>query len=449
MNLKDIKMITYSYRKIIEITLPLILGLVIQTLIGTTDTIFLGHVGEVELGASAIGGLIYLVIFMIEKAFITGAQILMSQYNGCGKHQLKNIGKVFWVTNNIVMIISIVAVTLVALSAKSVLWLMVQNEILQIAILAYCVPRCFGLFFSGIKSMLEGFLVAINVTKHIAVSSIILLVCNIIFDWWFIFGGMGIEPLGLKGAAYASVLAEMIAAIYLAFYVVVKINWHKFGFNKFTLSDAKIFKLIMSKANYLMVLNLFSWGSWLYFYVEVEKLGVEALAISNVVKSLYTILCIAANALAIATISISGNLIGAKKYDEVLPTLARIIKFGAIPFASIFLLLALFPKQFLGIFTNDITLINDAVKPLYVMLIANAIVLPEYVYFYALYGADKIKTAFIIEMSSLAVYVGTTRIIVGIDNAEVAWCYYADLLYHLVSLPISYWYMKREKWIEK
>ncbi len=48
-------MITYSYRKIADIAWPLVLGVVIQTLIGTTDTIFLGHIGVVELGACAIG----------------------------------------------------------------------------------------------------------------------------------------------------------------------------------------------------------------------------------------------------------------------------------------------------------------------------------------------------------------------------------------------------------
>lgn len=441
-------MITYPYRKIADIAWPLILSMVIQTLIGTTDTVFLGHVGEVELGACAIGGLIYLVIFMFEKAFITGAQILMSQYNGCGQQEFKNIGKVFWVTNNIVMLVSIIAITLVALTSQPILGIMVQSEILQITVLVYLIPRCWGLLFSGLKSMLEGFLVAINTTRSIAIASIILLVSNIIFDWWFIFGGMGIEPMGLKGAAWASVVAEIIATIYLIVYLISKIDWCKFGFDKFTLTDTDIFKQIISKANYLIIVNLASWGSWLYFYVEVEKLGVEALAISNIIKSLYSILCIAANALGIATISITGNLIGAKKDEEILPTMTRIIKFGILPFYGIFLILAIFPEQILGIFTNDLNLIKDAAKPLYVMLIANVIVLPEYVYFYALYGTNKIKIAFMVEIVGIILYAGTVRTVVGMDNAEVAWCYYSDLLYNIISLAVPYWYMKSGKWKE-
>ena len=41
------------------------LGMLIQVLVGMTDTAFLGRVGEVELGASALGGVIFLFVFMI------------------------------------------------------------------------------------------------------------------------------------------------------------------------------------------------------------------------------------------------------------------------------------------------------------------------------------------------------------------------------------------------
>ena len=36
-----------------------------EQMIGMTDTAFLGRVGEVELGASAIAGVFYMVIFMV------------------------------------------------------------------------------------------------------------------------------------------------------------------------------------------------------------------------------------------------------------------------------------------------------------------------------------------------------------------------------------------------
>ena len=63
---------TPSYRHIWIISYPIILSLLAQNIIGVVDTAFLGRVGEVELGASAIGGLFYHAIFMLGFGFGTG-----------------------------------------------------------------------------------------------------------------------------------------------------------------------------------------------------------------------------------------------------------------------------------------------------------------------------------------------------------------------------------------
>ena len=44
----------YSYKQIWTITFPILISLIMEQMIGMTDTAFLGRVGEIELGASAI-----------------------------------------------------------------------------------------------------------------------------------------------------------------------------------------------------------------------------------------------------------------------------------------------------------------------------------------------------------------------------------------------------------
>ena len=73
---------TTTYNNIWQISYPIILSLVAQNVVNVTDTAFLGRVGEVELGASAIGGLFYISIFMLGFGFGTGAQILIARRNG-------------------------------------------------------------------------------------------------------------------------------------------------------------------------------------------------------------------------------------------------------------------------------------------------------------------------------------------------------------------------------
>lgn len=53
-----------------------------EQLINITDAIFLGHVGEVELGASALASVYYLAIYMLGFGFSLGLQVMIARRNG-------------------------------------------------------------------------------------------------------------------------------------------------------------------------------------------------------------------------------------------------------------------------------------------------------------------------------------------------------------------------------
>ena len=52
----------YTYKQIWLINFPVMMSILMEQLINITDAIFLGHVGEVELGASALAGIYYLAV---------------------------------------------------------------------------------------------------------------------------------------------------------------------------------------------------------------------------------------------------------------------------------------------------------------------------------------------------------------------------------------------------
>lgn len=84
----------YTYKQIWLITFPILISLLMEMMIGVTGTAFLGRVGEIELGASAISGVFYLIIFMVAFGFSVGAQILIARRNG--EQQYKEIGSLFY-----------------------------------------------------------------------------------------------------------------------------------------------------------------------------------------------------------------------------------------------------------------------------------------------------------------------------------------------------------------
>ena len=62
----------YTNKQIWSVSYPILLSLLAQNVINVTDTAFLGHVSEVALGASAMGGLFYICVFTIAFGFSTG-----------------------------------------------------------------------------------------------------------------------------------------------------------------------------------------------------------------------------------------------------------------------------------------------------------------------------------------------------------------------------------------
>ena len=100
----------FSRRKIWTITYPVLISLLMEHLIGMTDTAFMGHVGEVELGASAIAGIYYMVLYMLGFGFSVGAEILMGRRNGEG--QYRSIGNIFFQGSAVLLLVAAAVILL-------------------------------------------------------------------------------------------------------------------------------------------------------------------------------------------------------------------------------------------------------------------------------------------------------------------------------------------------
>lgn len=81
----------YAYKKIWLIAFPVMMSILIEQLINITDALFLGHVGEVELDASALAGIWFLAIYMLGFGFSMGLQVVIARRNG--ERQYAKTGK--------------------------------------------------------------------------------------------------------------------------------------------------------------------------------------------------------------------------------------------------------------------------------------------------------------------------------------------------------------------
>ena len=156
----------YTNKEIWKIAYPCLISLVMEQMIGVTDTIFLGHVGEVELGASALAGVYYVVIFMLGFGFTTGAQIIMARRNG--EQEYEKMGVVFYHGLYFLMALALVAFTATTAFSPQLLGAMISDPDIYQAAESYIEWRIYGLFFAFAAAMFRAFYISsthTNITR--------------------------------------------------------------------------------------------------------------------------------------------------------------------------------------------------------------------------------------------------------------------------------------------
>ena len=258
---------TYSYRNIWKVAYPILISLVMEQMIGLTDTAFLGRVGEVELGASAIAIIYYMVLFMIGFGFSIGAQIIIGRRNGEGR--FRDTGKVFWTGLYFVLGLSGAIILLSEVFSPWMMKFMVSSTAIYEAALSYVRWRLPGMVFAFITAMFRAFYVGTTQTKTLTLNSIVMVASNILFNWILIFGKFGCPALGITGAAIGSSLAELVSLIFFIAYTCLRCDRKKYGLDKAARFEKEELKGMMPVCTWTMVQHTISISTWFIFFLYI------------------------------------------------------------------------------------------------------------------------------------------------------------------------------------
>ena len=189
----------YTNRQIWNVSYPIFLSLLAQNVINVTDTAFLGRVGEIELGASAMGGLYYICAFTIAFGFSTGSQIIMARRNG--ERNYKEVGPVMIQGVFFLLMLAAVMFTLSRLFAGDIMRVLISSDTILNATEEFLDWRVFGFFFSFVNVMFRALFIGITRTKVLTLNAVVMALTNVLLDYLLIFGNCGFPELGIKGAA--------------------------------------------------------------------------------------------------------------------------------------------------------------------------------------------------------------------------------------------------------
>ena len=435
---------TYSYRNIWKVAYPILISLVMEQMIGLTDTAFLGRVGEVELGASAIAIVYYMVLFMIGFGFSIGAQIIIGRRNGEGR--FKDTGKVFWNGLYFVLGLSGIIILLSELFTPWMMKFMVSSTAIYDAALSYVRWRLPGMVFAFCTAMFRAFYVGTTQTKTLTLNSIVMVLSNVVFNYILIFGKFGIPALGITGAAIGSSLAELVSLIFFIIYTRVGCDRRKYGLDKAARFEKDELKSMMPVCTWTMIQHTISISTWLIFFLYIEHLGERALAISNITRSVSGLIWVVLQAFSSTCSTLVSNIIGEGHQDKVPSLIKRILKLSYGIVSVMIILFCLFPEAITRIYTDIPDLITASVPAMVVMCSSYFLAVGGQVFFLAVSGTGSTKTAFRLELIALAIYMIYCTVIIGIMKLDVAICWTAEHVYSGALLICSWWYIRSGRW---
>ena len=436
-----------KYKEIWRIAYPIILGSIVQNIISVTDTAFLGRVGEIELGAAAIGGVFYLTLIMLGFGFSIGSQIIVARR--FGENNNKQIGVVIEHSHYFLIVLAILIISVMQWAMKPIFEAVLESDDIQTASVSYFQYRIFGLFFAFINYGFRAFYIGIARTRIITWTTVFMAITNVFFDYALIFGNFGFPELGISGAAIASVIAEVSAMIFFIFFTLKFVDLKFFNLFRFKKFDFAILKRIFTVAFPMMMQNFISFTGWFFFFLFVEKMGERPLAISNVIRSIYVVMLIPIWGFTSATNTLVSFLIGRDRKDEVIPLIFKILKICIAGVSGLVLLNMLFPEVVLSIYTNNQILIQEALPTLYVVSIAALFLTVGFVIFSGVSGTGMTKVSFLIETSVIVFYVLYTYVMVNLKSPKIEYVWTVEIFYGSIIGIISFLYMKYGNWQNK
>lgn len=436
-----------NYRSILKLAMPISLALLVPQINFITNNIFLGGLSEHALASAGITGVYYLIFAVIGSGLNNGLQALIARR--AGQNLPKEIGRLFYNGVWVAIAVAFAGICITYIIAPYILRSTIHDPVIAKQVIDFLLIRIWGLPFLYLYVMRNALLVGTNQTKLLVWGTLSEAVVNIVLDYGFIYGKLGMPNLGFNGAAYASIIAEA-SGLFVIYWVIHRKGIHQqFSFFEQTRIDFSIVKLILTQSLPLVLQFAISIISWEFFYILIEHHGARALAISNAMRNIFGLFGIFCWAFASATNTMVSNVIGQGREKDVMPLINRIVTMSFSIAVFLFALINIFPHFFLSFYGQDERFIAEAIPVVRVVSVALLLMSFGTIWLNAVTGTGNSKVNLFIELVTIVLYCVYVFVVMEWLNLPITWGWASEWLYWLSMFTMAYFYMKSGRWKSK
>ncbi len=438
-----------SYKQILSISVPIILGSAVQNVIALSDSVFLYHKSEEDFAAIGFVSVFYLIIAAIGYGFSKGGQIIIARR--MGEFSYEGAGKSFMAMCYFELFLATLMFFFMYYGTPWLFKLMLDSESVYNLSLEYIQYRSYGVFFSYLGVAFFALYTGIARTTFIIFNAIGLALVNVTLNYLLIFGKMGLPEMGIAGAGLASSIAEAVAFVFFIAYMVwdkkLKALFPGVGVYRFNVGNIKN---IISLSFPLVMQSIIGLGAWLFFFAKVENLGEEELAMTNLIRIVYLLLSIPCWGFSSGINTLVSNFIGAQKRIAVFPITWKTAKLCVGITMILTLPMVFFPKTILYpiLGSQDMSLFDMAKPIFYILPLVLASFALGAVFYNGLTGTGSTGLALAIQFIHAVVYVVLIEVSISFMDGNLVLAWLAEGIYWFLILISCVIVLKSKRWHE-
>ena len=337
--------------RLFQLAWPIFVSNILGILLGFIDVYVLSRVSDLASSAVSTACQITSLCSLIFSVVCGATSILVAQYLGRGDRERASQTGLLCILLNTSFGVVISAVVLVFHDAFLQM-LGAQGELFAMAS-AYLGILAWGIVLDAYQGAISSILYSHGETRVSMYISASMGVLNLVLDMIMVLGLLGLPPMGVAGAAIATLIAKVVCSVLLTVVYFTRIESPAVFrcIRAIRMADVKgIFALgvpsIFDSANY-NITQLIITGIVLHYLSETDIVARTYLLNIAAFFQLFT------NAIASATQLMIGHRIGAGQYGQANGECMRGLKLSVLATGAISLIACVFSDQLFSIFTQN------------------------------------------------------------------------------------------------
>ncbi|MBI9098074.1 MAG: MATE family efflux transporter [Spirochaetaceae bacterium] len=308
-------------KTILILGFPLLAGRLSHYFHTVTDSMMLGHFkeGSQELAAIAVAGMFIWIFNTFLWPLGNGVQAITTRREGeesiKENRSFHHIGEVL--DNGLFTALLVAFVAIIgSFSAYFIIPFLISDTHVADLALQYINIMRWAFIPFGFTMVLQRFFSSIHKTRYVMFASVLSNGLNILLNYFFIFGKMGFPALGIEGAAWGTVISQVVSLGYMLLVFLTDRSIYKYRALRFKKIQVSLMKNIIRLAFPLGLQNSMFFIILLLYESMVENQGAMYLAAIHVAFSAFRINKTIVGGFAHAGAILVGNALGAGDYQK-------------------------------------------------------------------------------------------------------------------------------------